>query len=77
MNDSFVTLLHVSHFTLAVDREKPETREGFKHPRVIEWTLENRFRLMEACLTIIKAWIDAGMPLPKDVVWGLMNGGHK
>ena len=55
---------------LGVDREKPETREEFKHPRLIEWATENRNRLMEACLTLIKAWCEKDMPLNEEIAFG-------
>ena len=54
---------------LGVDREKPETRGNFKHPRLIEWATGNRDRLMNACLTLVKSWIEKGMP-HKDCDWG-------
>ena len=55
---------------LGVDREKPETRGEFKHPRLNEWATENRNRLMKACLTLIKAWCEKDMPLDKDIAFG-------
>src|SRR5262249_45815830 len=42
--------------------DKPWTRSGFKHPKLRDWALENRGRLVHACLTLIKAWIAAGQP---------------
>lgn len=45
--------------------ERPETRTGFIHPRLVEWALANRPQLVNACISIIKAWIDASMPQHK------------
>ena len=42
--------------------ERPETRTDFKHPRLVEWAFTNRPKLVNACISIIQAWIDAGMP---------------
>ena len=55
---------------LGVNQEKPEERKGFKHPRLIKWTTENKDALMAACLTLIKAWIEKDMPINEDIVWG-------
>jgi len=44
--------------------EKPWEREpdSFRHPRLLEWANENRPRLIQACLTMLKAWHAAGRP---------------
>ena len=54
---------------LTVDREKPETRSGFRHPRLLSWCGDNRLQLMHACLTLIKHWQEQDSPLSKQV-WG-------
>jgi hypothetical protein len=36
--------------------ETPSTREGFKHPRLLEWVRENRPRLLWAVLTLVANW---------------------
>jgi hypothetical protein len=43
--------------------DMPWLRAGFKHPMIIEWAQENRSALVHAALTLIQAWIAAGMPL--------------
>ena len=42
--------------------EQPWLRDGFRHPNIREWIMENRPRLVWACLTMIQAWIAAGRP---------------
>ncbi|MCC7203114.1 MAG: hypothetical protein IT393_10705 [Nitrospirae bacterium] len=42
--------------------DRPEERRGFKHPDLIGWVRENRAFLVSACLSVIKAWVDAGQP---------------
>ena len=60
--------------------ERPEDRTGFRHDRLPQWALENRALLMSACLSIIQAWVDAGMPkghqtLGRFEAWvGIMGG---
>ncbi|WP_332445400.1 hypothetical protein [Dehalococcoides mccartyi] len=34
----------------------------FKHPEIIKWTLENRVNIIAAILTIVRGWVNAGMP---------------
>ena len=43
--------------------ERPEERTGFRHPLLLEWVKEHRPELVAACLGIVQAWLDAGMPL--------------
>jgi hypothetical protein len=42
--------------------DKPWTRSGFTHPKLREWALRNRGPLVQACLTLIQAWIVADRP---------------
>jgi hypothetical protein len=42
--------------------DTPWTRTGFRHPELAAWALENRGRLIHACLTLIQAWLAAGRP---------------
>lgn len=44
------------------DSEKPWEREGFKHPNLKRWARENRNELVTAAITLIRAWVDEGMP---------------
>ncbi|MFB3883541.1 MAG: hypothetical protein ACE149_19925 [Armatimonadota bacterium] len=43
--------------------EQPWWRTGFKHDPLVGWAKERRSELLCAVLTIIRAWIAAGMPL--------------
>lgn len=43
-------------------QERPEERGGFTHP-LPRWALENREKLVSACISIVGAWIDAGRPM--------------
>jgi len=42
--------------------ERPWAREGFRHPSLRRWAKENRGDLVWAALTLIQAWVMAGMP---------------
>lgn len=42
--------------------EQPEARTGFRHPDLLAWARERRRPLVEACLSLVRAWVDAGMP---------------
>lgn len=41
---------------------KPYLREGFKHPNLKRWVKENRAQIVQAILTVIRAWFSAGCP---------------
>ena len=42
--------------------EKPYERGNFKKPNLRAWILENRAAIVGACLTLVRAWIEAGRP---------------
>jgi hypothetical protein len=42
--------------------------KGFKHPKLKEWTVENRGRIIAAILTLARAWLHAGKPAPENPV---------
>jgi hypothetical protein len=42
--------------------ENPEYRSGFKHPDLIGYITQERPRLIKAALTILRAFVHAGMP---------------
>ncbi len=46
--------------------ERPEDRTEFKHPDLINWALDNRNMILSAVFSIIKAWLEAGMPKGKN-----------
>lgn len=45
--------------------ERPEERTGFRHPKLAAWVKEHRGELVSAALSLVQAWIDAGMPQPE------------
>ena len=45
--------------------ERPEERSGFYHADLMAWVRSNRAQLVSACLSMVQAWIDAGMPKGK------------
>jgi hypothetical protein len=42
--------------------ERPEDRTGFSHPELVRWAGEYRSTLVSACLSLVRAWLDAGGP---------------
>lgn len=45
-------------------KAEPWSRDGFKHPDLIQWCLENRGRILAAIFTIARGWIQAGRNVP-------------
>lgn len=41
---------------------EPYLRDNFKHFPLEDWIKENRSKLVDACITIVMAWVDAGRP---------------
>jgi len=62
------------HIRLDSDLEKPEYREGFKHPHLGEWVRANRPRLVVGALTILRAYFLAGRPDLRLKSWGSFEG---
>jgi hypothetical protein len=50
--------------------ERPEEREGFRHPRLKLWIRSNRPRLLGAALTALRAFFVAGRPDQGLANWG-------
>jgi hypothetical protein len=42
--------------------ERPESREGFRHPALERWAQEHRAQLVGAALTVLRGWFQAGKP---------------
>lgn len=59
------TARRFAYIRLDSDEERPQDRTGFKHPEVKVWARENRADLLTACLIIVHAWVDKGMPKGK------------
>jgi len=45
----------------------PWLRTEFRHPDLIGWVMENRGAIVAAVLTLVRAWIRAGRPAPRQV----------
>jgi hypothetical protein len=50
--------------------ERPEDREGFRHPDLAAWVRANRPALLRALLIMARAWWVAGCPAPSVKPWG-------
>ena len=60
--------------------ERPEERTDFAHRELLKWAGEHRATLVSACLSLVRAWIDAGCPPILDrrsqyVPWARVLGG--
>ena len=60
--------------------EIPEDRRDFRHPELAVWALENRPKLVSACLSLVNAWVKKGMPDGKQTLgrfesWTKVLGG--
>ncbi|MFO0658902.1 MAG: hypothetical protein U0165_03575 [Polyangiaceae bacterium] len=71
------TSRRVVHARLMAPDEKPEEREGFKHPELIDWVKQNRARLLGAALTILRGYFVAGCPTQAIKPWGSFSGWTK
>lgn len=62
----------VVKFRLDAGVENPELRpvESFKHPDIRGWTADHRKALVQACLTLVQAWVAAGRPPGKYTLGG-------
>ena len=61
------------------EEEKPERRQGFRH-LLPEWAAANRARLLNALVSLVSAWLAAGMPSGKATLgryesWARIVGG--
>lgn len=54
------------HIRLETDLENPERRSKFKHPDLLGYVREHRGELVAACLTVLRAYFEAGKPVQKD-----------
>ena len=49
-------------FDPGVEHPGDRTADCFRHPGLCLWTLKNRPRLVSACLSLVRAWFQAGRP---------------
>jgi|GEM_PF-3485752 len=47
---------------LDANAERPWERTGFKHKDLIAWASEHRNELVTALITLVRAWVEKGMP---------------
>ena len=50
--------------------ERPESRDDFRHPRLLDWLRRERSRLLPAALTLLRAYAVAGRPRQPIEAWG-------
>ncbi len=60
--------------------ERPEARDGFRHPDLRAWVSDNRTALVSACLSIVEAWKAQGCPVGREKLgtyeaWCAVMGG--
>ena len=60
--------------------EHPEDRKDFRHPDLRAWTRENRGRLINAALVLVRRWLIDGRPKPEMILgsyesWSYIVGG--
>jgi hypothetical protein len=60
----------VCHIRLQSPEECPEEKQGFRHPRLIDWIRQERSRLVRAALILLKGYCDAGKPDMGLKPWG-------
>lgn len=54
---------------IAVDMARPQDRDSFKHVDIVGYAQERKGEVVAAVLTLIRAWVVAGMPEPSGVSW--------
>ncbi len=64
------TIRRVVPIRLESNMERPEERQGFRHPDLLRWIREERPRLIAAALTILRAFHVAGRPDQGLASWG-------
>jgi hypothetical protein len=81
VNTSIELARRVVQIRIDANCEQPSRRHRFKH-RLPEWAEQNRDALVAACLTLVRAWVAAGMPkgrLPSQIGsferWAEVMGG--
>lgn len=47
---------------LDANEERPDKRNDFQHPNLMKWVRDNRSELATAAITVIRAWVEEGMP---------------
>jgi hypothetical protein len=63
-------LRRVQHIRLESSLEKPDLRDDFRIPNILEHARQHRVELVRACLTLLRAFIAAGRPPQTLKAWG-------
>jgi putative DNA primase/helicase len=50
--------------------DRPWQRDGFRHPNLLAWVHAHRGSLVSACLTLGRAWVEAGRPRDRRATLG-------
>ncbi len=68
------TARRVCHVRLESPEERPEERQGFRHPDLLAWVGQNRAELLAAALMILRGYWAAGRPDQDLPAWGSFEG---
>lgn len=68
------TTRRICHIRLESPMERPEEREGFTHPNLLQHVRQHRPELLAAALTILRAYCVAGRPKAALKPWGSFEG---
>ncbi|MCA9265236.1 MAG: hypothetical protein KDA60_15350 [Planctomycetales bacterium] len=68
------TARRVLHIRLESPLENPETRSGFRHPKLLQWLRSNRGPLVAASATILRGYFAEGCPDQELEQWGSFDG---
>jgi len=68
------TSRRVGHIRIETQDERPEERQGFRYPRLLDHVRSNRAKLLSAALTMLRAFHVAGRPIKPIPEWGSFEG---
>jgi len=68
------TSRRVCHSRMESADERPEMKEGFRHPDLRAYVRRERARLLSAALTVLRGWVLAGRPTHGLRPWGSFEG---
>jgi hypothetical protein len=68
------TTRRIAHIRLNSQLERPEERDGFTHPNLLEWVRQERYRLVPAALTVLRGFCVSGRPKQTIKPWGSYEG---
>jgi hypothetical protein len=68
------TARRICHIRLESPEEWPEERSDFRRPNLLAWVGEHRAELLAAALTVLRAYVVAGLPDQQMPAWGSFEG---